>query len=227
MTMTALPLFRLFNLTITATQRSAFVAAGQHNLVTSIQNEPGTLAMYALHVASSGLENRVIEVYRDTASYERHANSPQFKEFRAVAQTAVTQQSMMTLTPVVLKAHQPLRMRASTEQFVQLTEIMLKPGQAAAYQQLVTAPGSAATTDQAGRLVVAIGQASDDPQKWLTFEVYQDKLAYQRAQQTPASRHDWVASQTLIQTEQTAVLQPDTLVNQKNLTLVNRQNRNQ
>jgi len=216
-----IPLFRLFKLTITAAQRVNFVAAGKHNLETSIQNEPGTLAMYAMHVAPAGLENRVIEVYRDADSYDRHANSPQFKAFRAVAKDAVSQQAVVNLTPIVLREQaKPLKVSCETH-FLQLTEVTLKPGQAAAYQALVTASGSAATMSQAGRLVIAIGRVVDDPQKWVIFEVYQDKLAYQRYQQTPANKYDQRASRALIQTTQTTVLRPDTLVNQGGLTLIN------
>ena len=219
----ATPLFRLFKLTITAEQRANFVAAGKHNLVTSMQNEPGTLAMYALHVAPAGLENRVIEVYRDTDSYDQHANSPQFKAFRAVAKDAVTQQAVVNLTPIVLREQAQPLMVSGELRFVQLTEVTLKPGQVAAYQELVTASGSAATTVQAGRLVVAIGRVVDDPQKWVVFEVYQDKLAYQRYQQTAVNKHYQLASQSLIQAAQTTVLSPDTLVNQGGLTLIDRQ----
>ncbi|WP_395323497.1 putative quinol monooxygenase [Levilactobacillus parabrevis] len=219
----ATPLFRLFKLTITAEQRANFVTAGRHNLVTSIQNEPGTLAMYTLHVAPAGLENRVIEVYRDAASYDQHANSPQFKAFRAVAKDAVTQQAVVNLMPIVLREQAQLLLVSGEPHFVQLTEVTLKPGQAAAYQELITTSGSAATTVQPSRLVVAIGRVVDDPQKWVIFEVYQDKLAYQRYQQTAANRYCQLTSQASIQTAQTTVLSPDTLVNQGGLTLVDRQ----
>lgn len=61
------PLFRLFNLKITAKEREAFAKVGERNLLTSIENEPGTLAMYTSHVDPAGLDNRVIEIYRDTS----------------------------------------------------------------------------------------------------------------------------------------------------------------
>lgn len=207
------PLLRLFKLSITAAQRENFVAAGRHNLGTSIKNEAGTLAMYATHVDPVGLENRVIEVYRDAASYAIHAQSPQFKAFRAVAKEAVTQQAVLNLTPVVLWTGQPLGADQLANPLVQLTEITVLPGKMADYRSLVLATMAA----QPGLLALVVGYAVDAPEKWVILTVYRDQLADQRYRQPAAFRKYQLASQSLIQTTKTTVLGADTLVNQGGL----------
>jgi quinol monooxygenase YgiN len=212
------PLFRLFKLEITAAERENFAAVGTQNLTTSIQNEPGTLAMYTSHVDSAGLHNRVIEVYRDDASYDIHAQSPQFAAFRTVAKRAVTQQTVVNLTPkLLLEQPRPLYRSPANEAFIQLMELTVQPGQTAAYQAVVVPYLQAAMADEPGLQVSAVGQVVgqvvDAPDQWVIFTVYQDLTAFKAHCQTVGFKQYQAAAQPLIQTADATVLTGDTLVN--------------
>lgn len=215
------PLFRLFNLKITAKEREAFAKVGERNLLTSIENEPGTLAMYTSHVDPAGLDNRVIEIYRDTASYDQHAHSPQFAAFREVAKRAVTRQEVSQLTPRLL-LEKPTPLRGDASQFSQLTELTIPVDRAAAYQTLVTASIRPAMAAEVGLLVALVGQAVDDPTRWVIFEVFQDLAAFKAHCQTPAFQIYQTESRSLITTADATVLTGDTLVNQGGLTVINK-----
>ncbi|WP_203637632.1 putative quinol monooxygenase [Levilactobacillus wangkuiensis] len=208
------PLFRLFKLEITAVERENFVAVGTQNLTTSIQNEPGTLAMYTSHVDPAGLHNRVIEVYRDAASYEIHAHSPQFAAFQTVAKRAVTQQTVVNLTPkLLLEQSQPLYRNPANEAFIQLMALTVQPGQTAAYQAVVVPYLQAAMAAEPGLQVGAVGQVVDAPDQWVIFTVYQDLAAFKAHCQTAGFKQYQAAAQPLIQTADATVLTGDTLVN--------------
>ncbi|WP_125581180.1 antibiotic biosynthesis monooxygenase [Levilactobacillus cerevisiae] len=216
--MATTPLFRAINLTVAEEQRDSCLAVGQRNLLTSIQNEPGTLAMYMGHVDAAGLDNWVVELYRDQSSYEVHAKSPQFAAFRAVAKDAVTDQMVLELTPVLLAEQPtPLRLADGHDQFVQLTTLTLQPDQAAAYQQLVLATLQPAVANEPGLLALNVGRSTADSRQWNVVEIYQDAAAYEHHCQTPAFQQYQRESQAMIQAAQATVLVGDTLVNQGNL----------
>ena len=106
MKITQVPIFRMYHLIIDKSQRNTFVEAGAHNLLTSHQNEPGTLAMYATHLDESGIDNYVFELYQDEAKYQIHANSPQFKAYVQVAKKVVRAKNLQELRPQYLQTNQ-------------------------------------------------------------------------------------------------------------------------
>ncbi|MQS75187.1 putative quinol monooxygenase [Companilactobacillus halodurans] len=94
-----IPIFRMYRLITNEKDRDDFVAEGVNNLLTSHQNEAGTLAMYATHADKSGTINYIFEMYQDQAHYQIHAESPQFKHFAKVAQKIVTGRDVTELQP--------------------------------------------------------------------------------------------------------------------------------
>ncbi|MFC6208246.1 putative quinol monooxygenase [Levilactobacillus tongjiangensis] len=212
------PLFRLFKLKIKADQRDAFVAAGQHNLQTSIENEAGTLAMYATHVDAAGTANRVVEIYRDQTSYDTHAKSPQFSAFKDVAEQAVTDQTVINLTPVLLlELKQSLRGTQDDGHFIQLHEFTLQAGKEEAYRKLMQTSLRTWLAGTQGILATYIGRSVTAPQNWVRFDVYTDLLAYQTLCQSAGYRRYQAAGQDMVQESTTTILTPDTLVNQGGL----------
>jgi len=105
MKLTEAPILRMYHLTINGAKRAEFLTAGVHNLLTSHEEEPGTLAMYATHLDDAGIDNFVVELYQNNAQYEIHANSPQFKAYGQVAQKVVTDKSMQELHPQFLRTN--------------------------------------------------------------------------------------------------------------------------
>ena len=212
------PLFRLFKLKIAADQRADFLAAGRQNLLTSIADEPGTLAMYATHADEAGTENRVVEVYRDAPSYDVHANSQQFAAFRAVAKQAVVEQEVVSLTPVLLlEQPQPLQVSANASQVVRLLEVTVKSGQAAAYRQLIMHTMQDVLATEPRTLTLKIGYVTSAPQKWVIFAVFQDEAAEQKHSQSATFKQYQTDSQPLVAQVTSTRLFSDTLVQQGGL----------
>jgi len=209
------PLFRLFKLRIKAEQRANFVAVGKQNLLTSIKQESGTLAMYTGHLDDAGVENRVLEVYRDQASYEIHANSAQFQAFKTVAGQAVVAQSVLALTPILLlEQGQGLRAVQPTTNVAYLTEMTAVSDQQLALKKVVTTEMSHAMTTEPGLVVTYFGQVTDEPQQFVRFEVYTSALAYQQRH-----RHSKLgeASQAIVSQQRTTEIKPDVFVTQGQL----------
>lgn len=109
------PIFSMYRLTISTENRKRFLDVGQDNLLTSIKNEPGTLAMYSTHLASNTGTNFVFELYRDEVQYQIHANSPQFKRYGAVAKDILLETEKTILTPQYLYNEGPFKISENGE----------------------------------------------------------------------------------------------------------------
>ena len=93
---------RLFKLERDVSQRERFDNEGQANLLTSIDTEPGTLAMYATHLPDDPATCYVFEVYASEDAYQVHAASPQFKAYAAMAMETLTGREIYQLVPELM-----------------------------------------------------------------------------------------------------------------------------
>lgn len=218
MTITRRPLFRLFKLRIKPDKQADFLAVGKQNLLTSIDQESGTLAMYTGHLDSAGTENRVIELYRDQASYEVHANSPQFQAFKNVASQVVIEQSVINLNPILLMEQSfALRLVNETSSKVYLTEFKVETDKLSEFREIVTSEIEHAHSKEPGLLVTYLGQNADVINKFILFEAYEDFSAYQKHRQSTYFKKFQKGSLNLGIQSQTFEIKPDVLVNQGKL----------
>jgi len=216
--MTQAPLFRVFRLKVKPTKLAAFLAAGQHNLQQSIATEPGTLAMYTGHTDDAGTDNVVLEVYRDVASYNVHANSPQFNAFKQVAAQAVVSQTLTALRPQVLVEQGPaLRATEQPHEIVHLAEFTVATDQLMSFKSTVLGANDQVMVATQGLVVSYWGQVSDDPQHWLQVTIFKDSATeeqvaqdseYQQLQRQLASDYG---------RPKLTIVHPDGLVNQGSL----------
>lgn len=125
MKLTQAPIFRMYHLTIAQTDQTAFVDEGTHNMFTSFENEPGTLAMYATHSDKLGESNFIFELYQDLAQYQIHANSPQFKRYGQLAQKVLTGRKMIELQPELILTNEENKVSGVNDSQVVLSEFSL------------------------------------------------------------------------------------------------------
>lgn len=125
MELTNTPIFRMYKLTISKDYREKFIEEGKHNLTTSIQNEPGTLAMYSSHEDKEGTTNYIFEIYQDIEHYQIHANSPQFKSYGEVAKQVLTGREIFELTPEFLFIDQGYQVSGLNNFVVQLYDFTI------------------------------------------------------------------------------------------------------
>lgn len=124
MVLKKMPIFRMYRLTIDKENREQFVQAGVHNLLTSKQNEPGTLAMFATHGDLDGTDNYIFELYQDDEHYNIHANSPQFAQYGQVAQKILKEKSVHELRPqYILTDNKPYVVSGGNQYVGQLLEL--------------------------------------------------------------------------------------------------------
>ncbi|WP_125590979.1 putative quinol monooxygenase [Companilactobacillus jidongensis] len=213
--LTSIPLFRLFKLRIKADKRSVFVKVGQQNLLTSIKKEPGTLAMYTSHLDNDGVDNRVLELYRDQDSYQTHANSEQFRAFRSVAGQAVIEQSVIPLMPILLVEQGPsLHEVIPNAIHINLTEVDVDMSKITEYLTLLKNEVKHSKLSDTGLFVTYVGQVNDESNKIVLFEVYKNTTSYAEHCQSIHFQKFNQDIQGMVKTQDSIKLRPDVLVNQ-------------
>ena len=96
------PLVRIAELEIDPVQLPAYTNALKKEIATSIQVEPGVLALYAVSVKEQPTQVRIFETYKDRAAYESHLQSPHFKKYKNETQGMVKSLKLIETEPILL-----------------------------------------------------------------------------------------------------------------------------
>ncbi len=163
----------MYRMTVDDNQRSTFNEVGKRNMVTSLAIENGTLAMY--NTRDNQGDNLIFELYQDDAAYQKHLQSAQYHDFKEVATTAVTKSEATSLVPQFL-AEQDVSLNATTDNnmWVNIVRFTVKDGQGYAFGQILADYLKEAMKTETEILACYIAQVKDDPNHWITFQVFQN-----------------------------------------------------
>jgi len=175
---------RLFRLGRRTDDITHFDAVGEHNLVTSIEVEEGTLAMYSTHLADDPASLYVFEVYASEGAYQVHAASPQFKAYVEMASTNLTSREVIPVSPeLMLEKPGLLEVRdGSCSPRCCLVEIL--PDRLEHFREAVFKNMRASVEGEPGVLVLYATSLADNPLRWVFWEVYASEEAYAAHRET-------------------------------------------
>ena len=98
------PYVRIAELEVNPAQLESFKAAAKEVGETSVREEPGCLALYAVSEKENPGRIIVFEIYRDEVAYKTHVQTPHFKKFRATTDNMVQSRKLIDTTPISLAA---------------------------------------------------------------------------------------------------------------------------
>jgi len=175
MELTKRPIFRMYKLGIDQTDRKVFANEGAHNLVTSIKNEPGTLAMFATHADATGTDNYIFELYQDTDNYNIHANSPQFKQYGQVAQKVLKDREVHELRLQFLETKdEALQISAEDNYAVRLSEVIIAKSSVSEFRDELKLAINDAITNEPGTIACYAATTDRKQTDWVILFVYKD-----------------------------------------------------
>jgi len=93
---------RVAELQIDPTQADAFAEATREVGQASVRLEEGCLVLYAVAEKDNPSFVRVFEIYRDSAAYQAHLQTPHFQKFRATTEKMVKSRKLIDGVPVSL-----------------------------------------------------------------------------------------------------------------------------
>lgn len=208
---------RLFKLGRKLDNTDEFDRVGETNLTTSIEVEPGTLAMYSTHLADDPAMCYVFEVYADDDAYQVHAASPQFKAYVAMAAENLTSREVCQVRPeLMVEKAEGLRVTDGNASprccFVQILPHKLEQFREAVFQNMRT---SVAT--ESGVLYLYACSFVDDPLHWVFWEGYASEEAYDAHRETAHFKAYIAATADCLSEKELIPLAADTLVSQGSL----------
>ncbi|MDO4537824.1 MAG: antibiotic biosynthesis monooxygenase [Coriobacteriales bacterium] len=209
---------RLFRLVAVPTELDRFASVGEHNLVTSLETEPGTLSMSATHLPDDATVNFVFEIYADQAAYEVHAASPQFGAFAALAGEVLTDRAVYACTPqLLLDKPEGLCVKGANEVAPRLARVVVPAENDAAFRTAVFANMRASVEKEPGVLAMYAVTLADDPETWYFWEIYASEQAYAAHRETEHFKAYIAATADLTSDKELTPLAADTLVFQGGL----------
>ncbi len=178
MKLTKRPIFRMYKLTISSDNSAAFVKEGTHNMVTSIENESGTLAMFATHEDLAGTTNYVFEMYQDLDNYNVHAKSPQFKHYGQVAQKVLTGHEMQELKLQFLNTKDTaLKITGSNDYVVNCSEVTIAKSSVKEFKSLLGKSITDSIANEPGTVACYAATSDEAETQWIILSVYKDITA--------------------------------------------------
>ena len=209
---------RLFRLERDMAQEQYYNEVGANNLTTSIETEPGTLAMYATHDPDDPSVCYVFEVYADDDAYNTHVSSPHFKAFGEMAGKVLTGRAVYQLVPQLL-VEKPERLLVNGVSQIEphLVFVDVKPGGEEAFLAAITTNMRTAVEVEPGVLVMYAATMADQPSRWVFWEVYASAEAYAAHREAQHFKDYIAATDALVADKEFHVLTPDTLASKGSL----------
>lgn len=212
------PILRLFHLTINSKDKQIFEDEGVHNMTTSIKTEPGTLFMAATHADNAGTDNYVMECYKNAASYQVHANSPQFKHYGSVAKKVLTGRELVELTPqFILTKDKALDIIGQNDYFLRLIKLSLKEGEVNNFGDAIRKEMKESVIKEAGVKGMLAGSIVNKNNEWRILEIYENHETYNEHLKTDWFKDFTSETKDMISEVKTIDLVADTLVDQGKL----------
>lgn len=93
---------RLIKLEIDLNEVGNFKELAQSVMLPGIKKEPGVLVMYAVAEKNQPTHISVLEVYANSAAYEKHLNTPHFLKYKTESKNMVKSLKLIDLTAILL-----------------------------------------------------------------------------------------------------------------------------
>jgi quinol monooxygenase YgiN len=97
---------RLAKIKVDPSQLEKYNAALKEQMKTAVRVEPGVLTYYAVADKSDPTSITILEIYADTAAYNRHVATPHFKKYKEAVKDMVKSLELVDVT-LIGKAKKP------------------------------------------------------------------------------------------------------------------------
>lgn len=175
---------RLFKLGRKLADVEEFDSVGQNNLVTSIEEEDGTLAMYSTHLKGDPAQLFVFEVYASEEAYQTHASSAQFKAYVEIASTSLTNREVISVAPELMLEKEGLLEILDGSCAPRCCFVTILEERLEAFREAVFKNMRVSIEQEPGVLVLYATSLVDDPLRWIFWEVYASEEAYATHRET-------------------------------------------
>lgn len=218
MKLTNAPIFRIYQLNVNAANQDAVFEEGSNNILTSIKNEAGTLAMFLAHDRENSSANYIVEVYRDDDAYQTHVHSPQFNHYRKNAPHLIDSTSMWDLqTEFMATKLEKFNLVGKNDLSIHLAKVSIKDGTKQQFIDVVENEMRISVATEPGVIAMLAGTDKQNSNDWYFYEIYKNDEAYDKHIASQQFKDYISGSQDLLTDKKLKVLNGDILVSQDQL----------
>ncbi|MBP2199018.1 putative quinol monooxygenase [Pantoea cypripedii] len=211
--------FNISELTVKNGEMAAYDRVAESNITKSLASEDGTLGMYSIKRKSDTNQAYMIEIYSDSRAYQKHKDSPQYKEFliRSPEILDKNHKRMINLTPKFMgdkKLHQ------TKYTINNLVIVEVKPEFNAAFSSVVVPEMKQSLKVENGVLAMYAGIETTNPTRWYFYEIYASEADYQKHRQTPHFKDYLKLTANMTTRKDSIPVKPEVLMNKGGLIFV-------
>ncbi|WP_224553782.1 putative quinol monooxygenase [Pectobacterium versatile] len=213
------PVFNIFELGIKQGQTIPYDEVAKNNITTSINGESGTLGMFSLKQKNHPETAYMIEIYADENAYQKHINSPQYKEFlhRSPQIIQAEHKRRITVTPQFLGDKKIVQ---NGETINNLVIVDVKPEFDKIFRDIVFPEMAQSLNVEDGVMAMYAVTGNGNSTRWYFYEIYASEDAYQAHRRTPHFQDYLNQTENMTTYKKTISVVPTLLMNKGGLTFV-------
>lgn len=175
----------VFRIAVNPEDKPLLHEVGEHNLVTSHREEPGTLAMYVAERKDQEGAYIVFEIYENEDTYAIHRASEQFNNYVTKAGPKLTDRTAIEVEPVFLQEKLDSGEWVGPEHYyLKFARVETSPEGQATFETSVLTNMKTSLAKEAGVLAMYAVREVANPNVWYFYEVYASPEAYQAHRET-------------------------------------------
>lgn len=195
------PVMNIFEIGVKPARDRDFDDVARQTISASVDNEEGTLAMYALKRRDNPRQAFMVELYESERAYRKHLNADPYKAFAARAPDIIDRKKKITLEPQFLGNKHIIPNERTINNLV-IVEV--KPEFQTEFKNIVLPEMAESLKVEKGVLAMYAATNSQTPNRWYFYEVYASEEDYQLHRQTPYFR-DYLRQTAQMSTSKDAI----------------------
>ncbi|GAA3627631.1 antibiotic biosynthesis monooxygenase [Lactobacillus hamsteri] len=175
------PIFKITKLNIKKEDRAGFIKEQEAELENSIPAEEGTLLFASGHEDAQGLENYVVELYRNPKAYEAHSMANYFDHYDKTISDMTVDKKVYDLNGEWITTKPKEALDAYANNFViRVAKVEVEDGKHDQFAATVKKEMRRAIAQEPGVEILMAGSNKENENEWLFFEVYANDEAYDK-----------------------------------------------
>lgn len=175
-------MMNIFEINIMPDRGLNFDEVARNTISASVDQETGTLAMYAMKHRDDARQAYMVELYASDYAYRHHLDGEPYKAFSTHAADFINQKKKITLVPQFLGDKHIVQ----NEQTINnLVVVEVKPEFQAKFKNIVLPEMAKSLEIEKGVLAMYAATDVKNPNRWYFYEIYASQEDYQLHRKTP------------------------------------------
>ena len=209
------PIFKITQIDLKKEDVSGFVREQEAELANTIPAEEGSLLFGSSHEDADGTKNYVIELYRNSESYEAHSTADYFDYYDKVIKKISKNIKSYDLKPEFITTKPNESLNTDANFFVErLIKVELTDNSYEQFAKNVKKEMRSAMAQEPGAQILMAGSNIQNENEWFFFEVYSNDKAYDEHLKDKWFVRYFKGSEDLVKDRQVHELSRDVLATQ-------------